>query len=428
MNSVNVRPKVGLWCLLTVAAVLAAYGAVFRLPLISDDYVVLLIARGYGEPGGWDRLAADALYRCRATFMILTHFMDQWFGLNPLPYNLTGVITHCMNCLLVLGLGIWKRIGFRLSIPAAIYFAADQSHQEAVLWFSALPDEIVFFFVMATLLVWIRWMERPSVGLYALALMLYLLALASKESGITAAGFIGLAMLFEGRGVKQTIRATWPFAILALAYFYAGFASRGDHLHYHDGTFRLGPHAISVITVSIVRLLWPLGFAALAVIATWSWRTERGTVLLATAWMVLAMVPYGFLTYMPFIPSRHTYIAGVGAALIAAAGLRTLMERLPRPQLAAATCALLFVIGESTYLGTKKYGQYLKRAAPTEGLLKATREFQGGVVIKCFPFPHVVAQAALKLNYGNRVRLASSVDDPGSPACEGRADFELVGN
>src|SRR5688572_1149463 len=125
MNSASVRPHLGLWCLFTVAAVVVAYGAVFRLPLISDDYCVLLIARSYGEPGGWDRLAADALYRCRATFMILTHFMDQWFGLNPLPYNLTGILLHCVNCLLVLGLGLWKRIGFRLSIPAAIYFAAD---------------------------------------------------------------------------------------------------------------------------------------------------------------------------------------------------------------------------------------------------------------------------------------------------------------
>jgi hypothetical protein len=428
MNSASVRPHLGLWCLLTVAAVVAAYGAVFRLPLISDDYPVLLIARSYGEPGGWDRLAADALYRCRATFMILTHFMDQWFGLNPLPYNLTGLIMHCVNCLLVLSLGFWGRIGFRLSIPAAIYFAADQSHQEAVLWFSALPDEIVFFFIMASLLVWIRWMERPSSSLYALALVFYLLALASKESGVTAAGLIGLAMLFEGRGVKRTLLATWPFAILALAYFYAGFASRGDHLHYNDGTFRLGPHVISVIGLSIVRLLWPLGLAALAIVAAWSWKRERGTILLAAAWMVLAMVPYGFLTYMPFIPSRHTYIAGVGAALIAAAGFRTLMERVPRPQLVAAACALLFVFGEAMYLGTKKRQQYLKRVAPTENLIEATRTFQGGVVLRCFPFPHVVAEAALKLHYGDRVRLVSSVDDPGSPACEGRADFELVGN
>lgn len=426
MNSATVRPRLWLWCLLTVCAALAAYGAVLPLPLISDDYTVLQIARGYGEPGGWQRLAGDALYRCRATFMILTHFMDRWFGLNPLPYNLAGLLTHCANCLLVLALGNWKRIGFRLAIPAAIFFAADQSHQEAVVWFSALPDGIVFFFVLSTLLVWIRWMQQPSAALYALALLLYLLALASKESGVTTAGFLILAMLFEGRGVKRTLLATWPFAILALVYFYAGFASRGDHLHYNDGTFRLGPHVISVIGLSIVRLLWPLGVAALAAVAAWSWRRERQTIAFATAWMAVAMIPYGFLTYMPFIPSRHTYIAGAGAALIAAAGFRALVERLPRPQLAAAACALLFVFGEALYLGVKKRGQYLKRAAPTEMLIEATRTFHGGVIIRCFPFPHVVAQAALQLNYGSRVRLVSSVDDPGSPSCEGRADFELV--
>jgi hypothetical protein len=372
-------------------AAVAAYWRSLSLPLISDDYLVIWLARGYGEPGGWANLWGDALYRCRATFMILTHFLDRWFGVSDLPYSIASLTLHVANCLLILALGAWPKVGWRLAVPAAVFFAIRQGHQEAVIWYSAMPDQLVLLFALAAVLALLR-------GHMALVWLFYLLALLSKESGVALVGLLALVLWAEGAQWRKIALRLGPFAAVAGVYFAIGYLDRSNHQHYNDGTFSFSAPFQWIAARSMARALWIAGWVSLAVL--W-WRRSRELWLVAAAgaaWMAVALVPYSFLTYMPFVPSRHTYIAGAGVSFIAAAGF-VAMREMARPALCAAI-ALAILAGNAVYLWTRKHDQYVERARATEVLVDTVRGHQGGVVVECFPYPDHVADMALALHYG----------------------------
>jgi hypothetical protein len=382
-----------IWGAICALAAVAAYWRALSLPLISDDYLVIWLARGYGEPGGWSNLWGDALYRCRATFMILTHFMDRWFGVADLPYNLASLLLHIANCLLILALASWDRIGWRLAIPAAIFFAMRQGHQEAVIWYSAMPDQLVLLFGLAAVQALLR--DR-----LALVWLFYLLALASKESAVSLTGFFALIWFARGTPWKTVALRTAPFAAAAVVYFAASYLDRSTHLHYNDGTFSLSAPFPWIAARSMSRALWVAGWVALAALA---WRRSRELWIAAAfglIWMAIALLPYSFLMYMPFVPSRHTYIAGVGVSLIAAAGFVALRERTRPPVAVAAAAAIL--LGNAAYLWTRKHEQFVERARPTEVVVDAVRDRRGTVEVECFPYPTHVADMAIELHYGEK--------------------------
>jgi hypothetical protein len=136
------------WTRLRVAALvllclsilsLFAYGRALFLPFIADDYVQIQLARTFGPVSGWSDLAKDALYRCRATSLLLTYWTDLAFGLDPFVYRLSSLLLHISNAFLVFALGAWRAIGWRISALAACFFAVSQRHSEAVIWYAALP-------------------------------------------------------------------------------------------------------------------------------------------------------------------------------------------------------------------------------------------------------------------------------------------------
>lgn len=410
--------------ILVVAALAAiTYWRALAIPLISDDYTVISIARSYGEPGGWWTLANDALYRCRATFMILTYWLDRWFQLDPLPYNLAGIAFHVVNSLLVLAAGAWTKIGWRLAFPAAIFFAVSQGHQEAVIWYSALPDQMAFFFVVISVGAWLAWWSGRSRLWYAASLAMFLLGLFSKESAVVAVPLMAICALAAGVFWRRIAFAIAPFAILAIAYFLAGYAARAQHLHYNDGTFALGPHFVPVIVRSTVRMLWPWGFAALAAIAA-AGREFWPRAACSLAWIAASLIPYAFLTYMPFVPSRHTYIASAGVALIVACGFRAIEKRV-RPVWLMAAVAIV-VGAEWGYLWTRKHRQYLERAAPTEAFVSRIRHHRGEVIVHCFPFGMDPVVRAARMIRGDQVFVRAGEPFRAVEPCDYERDIELI--
>jgi len=60
-----------------------AYSRSVQLPFIADDYAQIQLARDDGPASGWGALAADALYRCRATSLVLTYWTTLWLNRYP---------------------------------------------------------------------------------------------------------------------------------------------------------------------------------------------------------------------------------------------------------------------------------------------------------------------------------------------------------
>ncbi len=409
----RVRKRAALLGVLALLCVLA-YLPSLTLPFIADDYVQIRLARDWGPVSGWPSLAADALYRSRATSLVMTYWTERLFGMEPLAYRLSSLLLHILNTWLVLALARWRVIGPRLALPAAAFFAIYEGHQEAVIWYAALPELLVFTFVLLCLLAWIRWLETARAAWYAASLASFVLALYSKESAVAVLGLQLVAMRFAKRRRLAAMAAMAPFLLLAVAYTLAIFAARTGHLHFNDGTFSLSAPFWRTLANSTRRLLWFWGLLALAVVLRLRRRRYRFLLATAAAWVLITFLPYSFLTYMPHVPSRHTYLASVGLSWLVAAGFLTIRRRLAAwRRWAPAALALLVLAHNCGYLWTRKQRQYRERAAPTEALVEFAARTDRPVEVRCFPYAPILAEWVLEIRLN---RKAWRPGDAGEPA------------
>ena len=376
-----------------------AYGRALSLPFISDDYLQVQLGRDYGPMEKWPALAQDALYRCRATSIVLTNWIEAATGLNAFYYNLTGLLLHIANGLLIFALGFWKPIGWRVSALAACYFAVSQRHSEAVIWFSAVPELLVFFFVLASFGFWVRWLqsERLRLDLYGAALLSYVLALLSKESAVALVPLCALAVVFTRHRILNRLLALLPFGAIAAGYFAMDWFARETHLHFNDGTFSLNAPFGEVLLRSAFGLLWIWGTLALASAAAKFIRLRPSLVALSVAWIVISLLPYSFLTYMPRVPSRHTYLASLGLSwLIAEALISVRWSRFSlRRQWLAPAVASVILIHDCGYIWTVLHNRYTLRARPTEMLVEQAVQTSTDIYANCFPYSVVTAEYAI---------------------------------
>jgi len=395
-----------LWLGLAILCLLT-YGRALTLPLMSDDYLQIQLGRDYGPWTQWPALANDALYRCRATSIVLTHWTESALGLDPVWYNLTGLLIHYVNCALVACLGIWKPIGFVSSIPAACAFAFLERSHEAVIWYAALPELLVFTFTMAALVAWIQHCQTGRWQWYAVSAGAFLLALLSKESSVV---FVPLAFLIAGWRRELWWRMA-PAVAVSIWYFLSIHGARDTHLHFNDGTFSLSAPFWATELRTIARLLGVWGAAALLVLA--AWKRDWRFIFACFVWMIITLLPYSFLTYQGMAPSRHTYLASVGQAFLVATAWLALRERFPTRGPWLAALAIVCVLQQVSYIWIYKHHQFVERAMPTERVLAAAKGHHGPIQVRCFPYPRLVAELALSVTQAPGVWIAE--EDAAAP-------------
>lgn len=413
MSLRDLRPPAVLAVLAALA--LLAYAPSLTLPLISDDYTQLWLGRHYGPAARWSELIQDPLYRSRATSIWITYGTERLFGASAPVLNASSLVLHIINTWLVFALGAWRVIGWPVAAVAAAFFAVHEGHQEAVMWYAALPELLVFTFVVLALLAWIQWVERGATRpfWYGAAVALFALALISKESAVVLAPLAALVCWTARWSWKKTAASCWPLAVLALADFALIYAGRGENHHFRDGTFSLAAPVWMTLPRSALRLFWFWGLASLAALAVWRVRSRMRLVAVAGAWVAITLLPYSFLTYMPRVPSRHLYLASVGLALVVAAAFWAAAERWRRRPWAIGALAALMVTHNCAYLWTHKREQYIRRAAPVEGLIDFSRKQNGRIEVRCFVYGETVARHAIEIGAGKPPGLL--VWNPGGP-------------
>ncbi len=404
---------------LLVLALLALlpYALVLDQPFISDDYLQIALARQYGPTSGWAALAGDALYRARATSLVLTYWTERLFGFSPEPFYASILLLHVLNTWLLFWLTSRLGMGRRMALCAAAFFAIYEGHQEAVMWYAALHELLVFTFSLGTLILWLRWRaaRRCRPLWYGAALLAFVLALLSKEAAVAVVPLLAV--------VSWKQRRAWPgitpFGLLAVGYFWITYAGRGAHQHFHDGTFSLAAPVWLTVLNSLGGMVWFWGLASLLALATWRRARDGRTGLLALVWIVIAFLPYSFLTYMPRVPSRHTYLASAGLAWIVGAGFLALRRRFRgETRWLVPAAAALLLVHNCGYIWGKKRAQFLERAEPTEVLVEAARRAQGPIYIRCFPYNAELAQLAVQMRLGQPRPLVWAVTHPEfSAAC-----------
>src|SRR5215475_2294179 len=390
------KEKIVILFVLAALAILPYIPALTQ-PFIEDDYPNIRLALEYGPPSGWEKMANDSVQRVRATSFIFMYGIYRIFGLGPAAFYAANLVLHIINCWLVFASGLWRGIGYRVSFWAAAFFAVYEGHAEAIMWFSACNELLLFFFGFLSFLFWLIFLEKETSSFKWLGLSFasFILALLSKESSVVFIPLFVLPLLFPQRKFKEALYLL-PFIVLGVVYAISIFMTHSHSFRFQDKSFVLTAPFWITWTKSYGAMLWFWGISA--IIALLVWRKTRQPFQLSLIWIAISFIPYMFVDYMHRIPSRQTYLASVGLAWLMGATILNLRERYGESKKWIVNAVLLLVIIHNvTYLWTKKRQQFLARAQPTEQLLSFAENVNGRIFVRCFPLHRLYGEAALEL-------------------------------
>ena len=311
-------------------------------------------------------------------------------GIAAPAYHAVSLFVHVLNAWLLLAL---LRVCDRLSgspataLVAATFFAVHEGHQEAVMWFSAINELLLFFFGLAALVCWMRGRTFASAALFALALL-------SKESAVI------LLPLFVLVSPPRQWKRLWPLALLTGLAVASIAVSHENSFRFNDGSFSLAAPVWITWPQSFARLLWIWGCPSIAVIFMLAPREARRRAAMALAWIGISLLPYSFLAYSTRIPSRQTYLASAGLAILFGLAADHAIRAWPQHRRVLAGIFVLMLAHNAIYLWTKKRAQFVERAAPTDGLIALARRTSAPIYMQCFPLPDIVAKEAVRLAAG----------------------------
>ena len=278
----------------------------------------------------------------------------------------------------------------------AAFFAVHEGHQEAVMWFSAINELLMFFFGMASLWCWRR---APDEGQSA-----WLKELAGSGVVCAGAAFQGIrdlpaAAVRAGAGthaVAPTPASTGAASPLVLLGVASIAQSRSNSFRFTDGSFSL--HAPFWITWphSFARLLWIWGWPArLVLVVSGDARLRRG-VLLALAWIGdrPGAVQFPHLFHRRFRAGRSTWRVRdwrcwwgwrwpVSGTPVRRRGFRS-----------QCCCTIRCICGPRS-----AHNSWSVRRLRTQ-LIDFARKTPGAIWMQCFPLRGIVAEQALRLAAG----------------------------
>jgi protein O-mannosyl-transferase len=176
--------------LLLVLATLALYNPVSHHPFVNyddDRYVtdnVHVRAGLHWETVKWAFTTYDEANWHPLTW--LSHALDfQVFGMNPAGHHYENVLLHALNAMLLFWL-LWQATGSTWpSLMVAALFAVHPINVESVAWVAERKTVLSMTFFLLTLLAYGRYVNRPSVGRYAIVTAVFACGLMAKPMVIT---------------------------------------------------------------------------------------------------------------------------------------------------------------------------------------------------------------------------------------------------
>lgn len=241
------RSWLGLLFLYLVGA-LMVYHRILTTPMVQDDRV--LLAR---LPLGPVHMWTDMQIKFFRPVIGLSLWIDHavW-GLNPLGYHLSNVLTHALNSFLVAVVGFLllhalglDRLAARLAAAlGGALFLVLPSHTEAVAWISGRTDVIAAFWCLASFCAYLIGRETRRPLYFRAALLLFCVALLAKESTV---GYPFILLGVEMFGLKTgdnepretRIRRVIPFFVTLALYVLVRRLALGQLIGGHGAAFHL---------------------------------------------------------------------------------------------------------------------------------------------------------------------------------------------
>jgi hypothetical protein len=348
---------------------------------ISDDFTLLSYVTALDQSPTYILSAPSEFFRLVSYIYFWSCF--KIFGLNPQPYYWMSIVLHVVVSLLVYQLV--KTITHKplAAWGAAVFFAAYERHQEAVMWISATNETILTLGCLVFLIIW-EYQVPHEVGLknVTLPLLVFIVTLFSKEAAVILAPMAITSLVLRGYTWREILRTTFPL-ILTLALFIALWLFRANQNFFiTDGHYALGLHFVPVYVRSLFRLLTQLAPILVAFLIFGSGKTRSllssSSVVYFAIFVTLSVAPYCFLTYLNQIPSRNTYFPSVGLAALTGILFAGLYEEMSSLRARSLCAGLLMgvVAGNLAYLWLRKEPQYRERAVPTLALIDVLNKLE----------------------------------------------------
>jgi Flp pilus assembly protein TadD len=358
--------------------VLAVYGQTLAFGFVDYDDPEAVVTNPWVQRGlGWEglRWAFTSFYFANWIPLTWLSFMldAEIAGLDPRMFHLTNLLLHTASTLLLFGL-LDRATGDRWkSAWVAALFAIHPLHVESVAWVAERKDVLCTLFWFLSMLLWLRWIERPGALRYAGVILSFSLGLLSKPMLVTLPFVL---LLFDHwplarhreNALLPLVREKLPLLALAAASSAttviaqrAGGALGG--LDAYPLSARLANAVLSYATY-LKQTFWPVGLAVFYPhpgkdVPLGAWLGAALVLVLFTA-LVAALRrtrPYlavGWLWYLgTLVPvigivqvgwqahaDRYTYLPLVGIFILLAWGVPDLLGRRPRWLAAGAIASL----------------------------------------------------------------------------------------
>ncbi len=276
----------------------------------------------------------------------------RFFRLNPLPYHITNLLLHLLNCLLVFWLIILIGGNPQIAFVAALLFGVHPLRVESVAWVSELKDLLYGFFFLWSLIAYLLYLRKKRNGFYWFALFLFFLSLLPKPQGIFLPLVLLLLDYFTGRRFdRKALLEKIPFFLISTVFVIIAVAGKAS-VGYFDGervstgiplilngTYGLACYLVKLfipaklsslypyqeVTGFVVRKLYtyaPLIVVTLAVAVVYSARYGKKLVFAALFFLINLLLVLQFFSTGPAITAdRYTYIPSIGIFYIIGCGL-----------------------------------------------------------------------------------------------------------
>lgn len=312
----------------------------------------------------------------------ISHLLDvELFGLDAGRHHRTNVVIHAVAVILLflaleaLTASIW------CSAFVAALFAIHPLHVESVAWVTERKDVLSGAFAMLTILLWTRWVRRPSTGRYILVAVSFALGLMAKPMLVTLPFVLLLLDFWPLRRLRrETLAARFVekiplFVLSAVSSIVTFVAQRSGGAVEVLETLPLAlrfANACRSVVLYLGKIVWPVDLAvfypydhtipavetfielALLVAITFAiWKMAKRLPALTTGWLwflgslvpVIGLVQVGSQA----MADRYMYIPGIGVYMIVAWGAMHVFDRLVVPAgvraaLAAAILVILSVV------------------------------------------------------------------------------------
>ncbi len=263
---------------------------------------------------------------------------------SPLPHHALNIVIHAANGLLVMAIAMRAAaLGARAAACAGLVFVLLPVHAESVAWITGRVDSMPALFYLASFFTYVRSRQRASRHLYVWSLVLFFVALFTKQNTITmVATLVGYDLIVARRPIVPVgafVRPYVPFAMMTAGYLWLrlllfGQVAREGTLNargLEDFRILLGRHISHVVAGDMNARAIVVSLALAGVVAVWlSTRANhlsaasrpatspvegygRRLLYFGPIWWSIGVLPIAVAGYHS---PRHVYLAAVGWAVV----------------------------------------------------------------------------------------------------------------